>query len=582
MRRPSDLSSARRGVIAALWHASYRVPARRMKLRPYQHECLQHLRARYRQGARRLLVSLPTGTGKTVVFAAMPGFFKMKKRMLVLAHRQELLDQAAAKFAAAAPGLPIGIEQGSRSAPPDTRIVLASVPTVGREASSRLLRLDPEQFYLIVVDEAHHAVATTYRRVFDHFGLFHKGTKRLLVGFTATPRRGDNQTLAEVFEEIAYARSLPEMVRKGYLCPVRGWRVHTSIDIGNVRLRHGDFVESDLARAVDVAERNGLVVDAYRQYAPNRRALVFGVNVAHVHALADAFVQRGVPAAAVWGAMTPEQRREALRRFRDGEVSVLTNCNVLTEGFDEPRVDCVLMARPTRSQLLYAQMVGRGTRLHERKSDLLVIDIVDNSARHRLAGLNSLFDLPDLLDLAGHSAIEVVDRLDRVTVELPWVDVSRVQAAAELQHVAERVDLFRFEPPAEIAPFTDFAWCSAPGGGYRLNLTDGEWIDLREDTLGRWCAAVANPRDGAPPEPKPTTDLQHAVLAVDALVRRHRASCVPLLTVDAGWRRQEPTEKQLGVLRRRGVPLPKGLSRGQASWMIAMLSGRARDRDPLR
>lgn len=548
-----------------------------MKLRPYQQECLSRLRARYRDGARRLLVSLPTGTGKTVVFATMPSFFDMKKRMLVLAHRQELLEQAAAKFEAAAPGLSVGIEQGSRNAPPDARIVLASVPTVGREASSRLLRLDPEQFYLIVVDEAHHAVATTYRRVFDHFGLFEKDTKRLLVGFTATPRRGDKQTLAEVFEEIAYARSLPEMVRAGYLCPVRGWRVHTSIDIGAVRIRHGDFVESDLARAVDVAERNGLVVDAYLRYAPGRRAIVFGVNVAHVHALAAAFSERGIPAAAVWGAMTPEQRREALRQFRDGEVSVLTNCNVLTEGFDEPRVACVLMARPTRSQLLYAQMVGRGTRLHERKSDLLVIDIVDNSARLKLAGLNALFDLPDSLDLVGHGAIDVVDRLERIGSETPWVDIGRVGEAGELEHVAERVELFRFEPPAEIAPFTEFAWCAAPDGGYRLNLADGEWVDLREDNLGRWCADLVNRRDGALPVPAPTSDMQTAVGAVDALVRRHRSSCVPFLTVEAPWRAHNPTGKQLDLLRRRGVPLPKKLTRGQASWMIAMLRGRRPD-----
>ena len=143
-----------------------------MKLRPYQDDCLQRIRAQYLEGARRLLVSLPTGTGKTVVFAAMPTFFKMRKRMLVLAHRQELLEQAASKFAAVAPGLRVGIEQGSRHAPSDADVVLASVPTVGRETSSRLLRLDPEQFYLIVVDEAHHAVAATYRRVFDHFGLF--------------------------------------------------------------------------------------------------------------------------------------------------------------------------------------------------------------------------------------------------------------------------------------------------------------------------------------------------------------------------------------------------------------------------
>lgn len=542
-----------------------------MKLRPYQAECLKRIQARYQDGARRVLVSLPTGTGKTIVFAAMPTFFKMKKRMLVLAHRHELLEQAASKFEAVAPGLSVGIEQGNRSAPTDARIVLASVPTVGREASSRLLRLDPEQFYLIVVDEAHHAVAATYRRVFDHFGIFAADTKRLLVGFTATPRRGDKLTLAEVFEEIAYARSLPEMVRDGFLCPVRGWRVHTAIDIGGVRVQRGDFVESDLSRAVDVPERNRLVVDSYERLAPGRRAIVFCVNVAHVHALTAAFSEHGIAAAAVWGAMPPETRRETLRRFSDGEISVLTNCNVLTEGFDEPRVDCVLMARPTRSQLLYAQMVGRGTRLHERKSDLVVVDIVDNSARHKLAGLNALFDLPDSLDLGGNGAIEVFDQLERVSAEAPWLDLGRIEQAAELEHVAERIDLFRFRPPEEIEPFTDFAWCAAPDGGYRLNLADGEWISLTEDNLGRWCASLENARDASMPMPEPMTDVHKALYAIDELVRLQRSNCVKFLTVDAGWRESEPTKKQTDLLRRRGVPIPKGLTRGQAAWMIAML-----------
>jgi superfamily II DNA or RNA helicase len=520
---------------------------------------------------RRVLVSLPTGTGKTVVFAAMPGFFKMKKRMLVLAHREELIEQAAAKFAAAAPELTVGIEQGSRRAPADARIVLASVATLGRTPSDRLRRLPPDQFYLIVVDEAHHAVAATYRRVFEHFGLFVEGTRRLLVGFTATPRRGDKQKLSEVFQEIAYARSLPEMVRAGYLCPVRGWRVSTSIDLAGVDVRHGDFVDSELARAVDVPERNRLVVESYEGLTPGRRAIVFCVNVAHARTLAAAFAERGIPAAAVWGAMPPDDRRATLRRFGAGELAVLTNCNVLTEGFDEPRVDCVVMARPTQSQLLYAQMVGRGTRLHEKKSDLVVIDIVDNSARHKLAGLNALFDLPDALDLGGRRAIDVVDRLERVSVEAPWVDLGRIANAGDLEHVAERIDLFRFEPPAEIAPFTHFAWCAAPDGGYRLNLADGEWIDLREDDLGQWGAKLENARDPAMPMPRPRRDVHEAVGAIDELVRRHRSGCVRLLTIDAGWRANKPTDKQIDVLGRRGIPVPSGLTRGQASWMIAML-----------
>ncbi|MGA3122844.1 MAG: DEAD/DEAH box helicase [Polyangiaceae bacterium] len=542
-----------------------------MNLRPYQRECLERILVRYKQGRRRLLVSLPTGTGKTVIFAKMPEFLAMKKRMLVLAHRQELLDQAAAKFHAVAPELRVGIEQGERSAPSDARVVLASVPTVGRLESRRLQRLDPEQFYVVVVDEAHHAVAPSYRRVFDHFGLFAERTQRLLVGFTATPRRGDKLTLADVFEEIAYAKSLPDMVRSGYLCTVRGWRVSSSVDLGGVRVRHGDFVESDLARAVDVPERNGLVVAAYRQIAAGRRGIVFCVNVAHVKALAAAFEDAQVRAAPVWGAMPSEDRQDALRRFREGRLDVLTNCNVLTEGFDEPRVDCVIMARPTHSQLLYAQMVGRGTRLHDTKSDVVVIDIADNSARHKLAGLNALFDLPESLDLGGHGAIETVDELDRLSEAMPWVDLGRVERAEELDHVAERVDLFRFEPPSEIAPFTRFAWCGTPDGGYRLNLADGEWIALREDRLGRWDATLMNPRAAAR-MPPPMADLASAIGAVDALVARDRERMVPLLTLDAHWRGQKPTEKQLELLRRRRIPNPNGLTRGQASWLITQSS----------
>lgn len=538
-----------------------------MRLRPYQQECLESILACYRRGQRRVLVSLPTGTGKTVVFANLPNFFKMKRRMLMIAHRQELLDQAANKFAATVPDLSIGIEQAGRSAPPDSRIVLASVPTLGRQGSSRLLDLPPEDFYLIVVDEAHHAVAPSYRRIFDHFGLFQEDSQRLLVGFTATPRRGDKHALSAAFQEVAYSKALPEMVRSGYLCPLRGWRVSTSISIGSVASRHGDFVESELASLVDVPERNHLVVEAYQELANGRRAVVFCVNIAHVQALASAFQEAGVRAAPIWGAMSREDRGSVLQAFHQGELEVLTNCNVLTEGFDEPRVDCVVMARPTQSQLLYAQMVGRGTRLHDHKSDLIVIDIVDNSSRHKLAGLNALFDLPEDLDLAGHNAIQTFDHLAQLSREAPWIDFDRVSCAAELELVTQRVDLFRFEPPAEIAQATDFAWCGLPDGGYRLNLTNGEWVALRQDDLGRWKAILHSP--GVAPQPGPVNpSLPKAIRAVDRFVREKRPEQVSLLKIDADWRDQFPSEKQLDVLRRRNIPITAGLTRGQASWLI--------------
>src|SRR5262249_9217855 len=157
--------------------------------------------------------------------------------------------------------------------------------------------------------------------------------------------------------------------------------------------------------------------------------------------------QAGIRAAAVWGAMPKEERRTTLAQLSSGALEVVTNCNVLTEGFDEPRIDCILMGRPTRSRLLYAQMVGRGTRLHPGKPDLLVSDVADNSHKHTLAGLHALFDLNPALDLRGGNALVMADRLRAVAARYPWVDIQKIKTPQDLEFAAERIDLFRFEPP---------------------------------------------------------------------------------------------------------------------------------------
>src|SRR5213593_3148958 len=249
-------------------------------LRPYQTEALVRLLKAYKARKRRVIVSLPTGTGKTVVFAHFPSALRMKKRLLVLAHREELLLQARDKFRSSDPDLKVEIEQAGARASAGARVVVASVPTLARGDGARLAQLRPDDFSIIVVDEAHHAVAPSYRRIFDHFGLFLSGASRYLVGFTATPRRGDHQGLGEVFEEVCYARDLREMISDGYLCPIRGWRVDTDLWLDSVKVRHGDFVESHLARVVDTPARNALLVRAYRELAGGRRTIVFCVDVA--------------------------------------------------------------------------------------------------------------------------------------------------------------------------------------------------------------------------------------------------------------------------------------------------------------
>jgi superfamily II DNA or RNA helicase len=318
-----------------------------VKLRDYQSACHRAILDSYKDGIRRALVVLPTGTGKTVVFASLPQFFRMKHRMLVLAHREELLEQAREKFARVDPALLVGIEQASRRADPSAKVVVASVQTLGRRNSSRLRSFNPAEFKLIVVDEAHYAVAAGYRRVLDYFGVLQGPTDKLLLGFTATPVRGDKQGLDQVFEKIVFSRSMGEMIQAKWLCPIRGFRVLTDLDLSQIRTRMGDFALDELAHLVNEASRNRQIVRAYEKVVPGQKALVFCVNVAHSQEVAAEFCRVGIRAAPVWGEMPPEERAKMLAEFRSGALSVIVNCNVLSEGYDDPTIAAILMAMPT-------------------------------------------------------------------------------------------------------------------------------------------------------------------------------------------------------------------------------------------
>jgi len=540
-----------------------------LDLRPYQREALQKVYEAYKNGRRRVIVSLPTGTGKTVVFAHFPSFFRMKKRLLVLAHREELLLQAREKFLHIDPELKVGIEQSASRAPADAKVVIASVPTLSHAGGVRLRQLSPEEFFLIVVDEAHHAVAPTYRRIFEHFGLFDRGTLRYLVGFTATPRRGDKQGLGAVFEEVCYARDLREMISDQYLCPITGWRVYTETSLDSVKIRHGDFVESQLARAVNTSDRNNLLVAAYRKYAAGRRAIVFCVNIAHAMDVCAAFTAADIRTAAVWGDMPREDRRMKLAQFSRGEIDVVTNCNVLTEGFDEPRVDAIIMARPTRSKLLYAQMVGRGTRRHPDKTDVTVIDIADNSTTHQLPRLNDLFDLPPGLDLKGSDALKTERLIEYLMNRYPWIDVARIHTPADVKLAAERIEFWNFDPPPELADFTPHTWQAVPGG-YRLSLERGEALLVESDLLDAWSVQLKSPRTGLTPL-KRASDLKSAIYFADNSLRARWPDLERLVVRDASWRYSLPTDKQIAILRRKGIIAPPKLTRGQAAHMISYI-----------
>jgi len=543
-----------------------------VELRDYQRECLAAIFRRYKAGVRRQLVCLPTGTGKTVIFARFPSFFRMKRRMLVLAHRAELLHQARDKLLAANPALKVEIEQAERSASGDSDVVVASVPTLGRRESRRLAALDPDQFSIVVVDEAHHATAESYQRIVKYLGLLEPDTKKLLVGFTATPKRSDGIGLDAVFDEISFSRTIPEMMHAGYLAPVAGYRVETDIDLSRVKTSMGDFVVSQLSDAVNIESRNALVVKAFRELVPDRRTLVFGVDVAHALALSAAFNHYGIAAAPVTGDTPPDARSNTLAAFSAGRIQVLTNCMVLTEGYDEPAVDGIILARPTKSALLYTQMIGRGTRLHPGKNDVTVVDVVDNSSKHRLVTLPSLFGLAPDFNLKGRTTSDVQRAMKWVEANRPWVKADLAADLDDLRLRCTRVDLMGLRLPDELKGLALFAWAAVGRNAYRLGLGQGEYLTCALTMLQQWEVVLGSrhiEEDGSIVAAERRLDL--AIRKAEQYVRQKRPGALDLVDLRASWRRLPATEKQIGRLKRAHLVPPPRISRGQASHLIAML-----------
>jgi superfamily II DNA or RNA helicase len=354
-------------------------------LRPYQTAAIAAIDAEFARGIQRTLLVLPTGCGKTVVFAEWArGRVAGGRRVIVLAHRTELLEQAAAKLADV--GVHAAIEKAERRAG-RAPVVVASVQTLQRQ---RLAALDPGAFD-IVVDEGHHAPARTYRAILDHF----PGALVLVV--TATPDRADGKALGEIVSTCAYRYELRDAIRDRWLVPIVARRIFVeSIDLSGVRSRAGDLATDELAEVMANDAAVIGVIGPLLEQAGDRRTIVFAVDVAHSTALAKAMCERRPGCARVaHGELDDRERRQILEDFRAGEFQFLVNCALYTEGFDEPSVGCIACARPTKSRGLYTQMVGRGTRLLGKsldesiangKHDCLILDFVGNAGRHRLIG----------------------------------------------------------------------------------------------------------------------------------------------------------------------------------------------------
>ena len=345
-----------------------------MKLRPYQDEARQAVEKQWEQVDKTLLV-LPTGTGKTVVFSKIiEDRVREGSRALILAHRGELLDQAADKLASAT-GLMCATEKAEQSCLGSWfRVVVGSVQSLMRE--NRLKKFSEDYFDTIVVDEAHHCISDSYQKVLKHF------PRAKVLGVTATPDRGDMRNLGSYFESLAYEYTLPKAIKEGYLCPIKAQTIPLKLDLSSVSIHAGDFKAGDIGTALDpylvqIAEEMGKVCH-------DRKTVVFLPLIKTSQKFCRMLNEAGFVAAEVNG--DSKDRAEILKDFEDGKYNVLCNSMLLTEGWDCPSVDCIVVLRPTKIRSLYCQMVGRGTRLSPEtgKTELLLLDFLWHTERHEL------------------------------------------------------------------------------------------------------------------------------------------------------------------------------------------------------
>ena len=343
------------------------------ELRPYQQQARDRIHAEWENGHTRTLLVLPTGTGKTIVFASVAADqVRAGHRVLILAHRGELLEQAADKLQRST-GLVSAVEKADATCLNTWfRVVVGSVQTLQRTA--RLERFPQDYFGTIIIDEAHHAITDGYRRILDYFS----GAK--VLGVTATPDRGDMRNLGEVFDSLAFEYKLTDAIKEGYLCKIMAQTIPLQLDITSVTMSGGDYAVGDLGTALDPYLEQIAAEMARR--CKSRKTVVFLPLIKTSQKFRDLLNTYGFRAAEVNG--QSDDRRQVLADFDAGKYNVLCNSMLLTEGWDCPSVDCVVVLRPTKVRSLYSQMVGRGTRLSPGKTDLLLLDFLWMTDKHEL------------------------------------------------------------------------------------------------------------------------------------------------------------------------------------------------------
>jgi len=518
-----------------------------MILRDYQSEAIEAIFAAFERGLRRQLLAMATGAGKTVVFANLVG--RRPGRALVLAHRDRLIQQAAAKIGSVLPLSDLGIvmaEQDRRHA----RCVVASVQTLARPR--RLSKMP--KFDTVVIDECQRSAAKTYQRILEH--VCHEET--LVLGVTATPSRTDGVGLDAVYSEIVYQVGILDLIERGYLVPLRGQRITIEADFSKLRRQRNsdgirDVKPDEVAEIMDKANWFEPVAEGWLKYAPDRRTLAFVPRVAMAYKLAEHIRGLGVRAVALDGSTPQGVQRKALADFERGQIQFIASCDLLTEGVDLPSANCALLARPTESQIVYSQEIGRITRLSPEtgKTDGLVLDVVGATNQLDLVTLPSLFSLRELKD--GEEVTAAVKR-EKEEDEEAAAEQMDLPELAEGIVVGQEVDLFRRRQPEIKKPFN---WQAHPEQRRSSLLVAGHRIEVwRESADGPYIFADMNWRSDFAGQ---SWNRDDAKAACEAEARR---------LIYGEWANDPATEKQIKMLSRNKIQFRPGVTKAEAKELL--------------
>lgn len=499
-----------------------------MELRDYQGECLNVI-DNLAPGS--YMARLATGLGKTVIFTNI----KRKGRVLVLAHREELIRQPAKYY-----DCPVGIEMASDISNGEP-VVIASVQSLIR----RLDKFNPWDFDMIITDECHHSASKSYKKIFEYF------VPRLHLGFTATPNRGDGIRLDDVYQEIVFDRDLKWGIKQGYLSDIHCLRINIGYDLSNVSRRMGDYAVGELESAMNVEAHNKAIAEAYYKHAKGQ-TLIFATSVKHAQDIAKEI--KG--AVAVTG--DTKDRADIIKRFTNREIPVLINCMVFTEGTDMPLIETVMIARPTQNSSLYTQMVGRGLRLHPDKEKLTLIDCVGVTGKCDICTAPSLIGI-DLQQVPKSKQNEIEGDL----FDLPEVIIRKADCLESWIRNTEIVDLWAKEQSYNTHNINFF---KMPNGDLTISLPE-KYIRLPvQNELGM---TVYNGQK---------MNMQQAIDTVfkDLHENCEESRAIWDLNIVKRWGSKPATDKQLQLLQRRKIEFPEDLTAAQASMVLNRILNRRR------